>query len=1012
MLHRLLPLIATLIHPLVAITVEDAVGSARSYSNIVAISVHDRLACVSTSSAGATLLSLSASNTFGGSTFTYSPASGSSRPTRCELVSDGSSTWALVAFGAAGSSLAVYDVTDLQRKENDPSVDFTMTNRQITTASSETKYLTEALVVDRFHRLVYLMQSAGSSEGAVKRYNLTELISRGESVTTVTHRDETTYTGFSVRPVTANGVHLFQDWLIATDTSGSNGIYRMNIASSPMGSMQLVTSALTGQRCVMAWDSKTLITGSASQNVAVINWLTGDELTRIEVTQARQFFRINTYLFIVTADGKYQEYDMSTVSNPKLMNDKSYTGVTDVQSWWFVSETTVAIAENARVGFWSLTLSDAEKRDTSFVPSASAFLQSSIRAVAMKTNAQVIPNAVTSDTNTIFIDVNTTVIRNSMSANLTFSKTYFTITNRTELPLWWIVECKTTATAWRILGTTTSSRCVIQYDTAISNGVRIRIVDASNACPGNTVNLRVGVFDDTGGKVNYVIPMNCQTPGLAESEIIYAIIGSTIGVLALMGVFALGIRMRLMADGQAGISANSLNKGYSNDQLADPNKSSPYLLGNQANPFPMQAFPGADPMGQAPYTSGMEPFTQAPHQISNLSDQYPLPSVTSPLSANVSPRGTNLSKSSQTPLQGIGNYASSSMYQGQQPSYVQGTAGSEFGEYSSTAIADQKPLAVPGFLLLERNEMVLGKQIGKGGSATLYMGHLTKTDTRPKTEVAIKVLKDVPDKKRDRQKIVFQQELAIMNHFKDHPNVVKLMGFTWDPLTIVMKIYKDGSMAKFMVKKLDTSLEKWLKQYAYGFAKDILSALKELHMSKITHNDLKPANILVDKIDNKYVAILCDFSIATIQGKELLGVKEFRAAKVRGASLPYASPEVMKRLYAEQKAAKEGRGDDDAPFKEKDRDNEPLAKSDVYSFSITMFEIMVRGRAWPMSWDQKKIIKGVIEGLRPEFPKNVVKVGQKDAAIGRLISIIEAGWRQAPAMRPSAAEQLKQLPIY
>lgn len=57
--------------------------------------------------------------------------------------------------------------------------------------------------------------------------------------------------------------------------------------------------------------------------------------------------------------------------------------------------------------------------------------------------------------------------------------------------------------------------------------------------------------------------------------------------------------------------------------------------------------------------------------------------------------------------------------------------------------------------------------------------------------------------------------------------------------------------------------------------------------------------MLVDKTEDRFVAVICDFSIANISGKGLLGVKEFKAAKVRGASLPYASPETIRKLYSE-----------------------------------------------------------------------------------------------------------------
>ncbi|KAI3644232.1 hypothetical protein MP228_010396 [Amoeboaphelidium protococcarum] len=318
------------------------------------------------------------------------------------------------------------------------------------------------------------------------------------------------------------------------------------------------------------------------------------------------------------------------------------------------------------------------------------------------------------------------------------------------------------------------------------------------------------------------------------------------------------------------------------------------------------------------------------------------------------------------------------------------------------------PLALPGYMLMLKKDVKLGKSIGKGGSATLYLATLAAEYKQkiPDKQVAVKVLKNVAKEKQDKQMGAFNQEVAIMAYFSKHSSFARLYGYIESPPSIVMKYYAYGALSSFIDKKKGLSFDNWFMHYAYHFACDILAGLQELHRVQIIHNDMKPQNVLVDKTEDRFVAVICDFSIANISGKGLLGVKEFKAAKVRGASLPYASPETIRKLYSEfigQDVAALGKS------------TSQTYKLDIYSTSIMLFEVVSRSDAWNFYYDQAKLIKCILEGKRPQWPKDVLKCIDNSKMEGiqrtfqKVRSIIEDGWQEDFLARPSADQMLSRL---
>ncbi|GAT99211.1 hypothetical protein CL6EHI_001630 [Entamoeba histolytica] len=266
---------------------------------------------------------------------------------------------------------------------------------------------------------------------------------------------------------------------------------------------------------------------------------------------------------------------------------------------------------------------------------------------------------------------------------------------------------------------------------------------------------------------------------------------------------------------------------------------------------------------------------------------------------------------------------------------------------------------------LDPDEIKEEKKIGEGSFGVVYVGEFRGN------KVAIKKMKQVEeneDKKKE-----FEKEVAMLDKFRNE-YIIQFYGAVFIPnkICMVTEYAKYGSIQDIMNKRKITEISKKIR---IKFMIDGAKGISYLHSNGILHRDIKPDNFLVVLLDDN-IEVNC--KLTDFGSARNINMMMTNMTFTKGIGSPiYMAPEVLNHQHYKM-------------------------PSDIYSFSITMLQIITWQDPFPKSefkfpW---KIAEFISTGKRP----NIIQEVEED-----IKEIIEKSWQQEPKERITIDEIVRML---
>jgi tRNA A-37 threonylcarbamoyl transferase component Bud32 len=278
------------------------------------------------------------------------------------------------------------------------------------------------------------------------------------------------------------------------------------------------------------------------------------------------------------------------------------------------------------------------------------------------------------------------------------------------------------------------------------------------------------------------------------------------------------------------------------------------------------------------------------------------------------------------------------------------------GRDRRAAVDERSTSPMPSEWEIDEKLLTYSEKIAQGAFGVLYLGQYCGQ------EVAVKVLKTPKNENHDDVKREFHQELSTLRKVH-HKNVIQLIGaITKGPmLCLVTEFMHGGSMLSFLHKNAPLKLSQIVK-YSTGVA----LGLDYLHKINIVHRDVKTANLLMNEND---VVKIADFGVARVMAKD--GVMTAETGTYR-----WMAPEVIAHQVYNHKC-------------------------DVYSFAITLWELVTGGDIPYSGYTPLQAAVGVVQrGMRPTIPQSCHPV---------LAHTIQYSWQADMNTRPEFEQIVEML---
>eukprot|EP00271_Cylindrocystis_brebissonii_P021928 TRINITY_DN816_c1_g5_i1.p1 TRINITY_DN816_c1_g5~~TRINITY_DN816_c1_g5_i1.p1 ORF type:complete len:761 (-),score=96.42 TRINITY_DN816_c1_g5_i1:1107-3389(-) len=289
---------------------------------------------------------------------------------------------------------------------------------------------------------------------------------------------------------------------------------------------------------------------------------------------------------------------------------------------------------------------------------------------------------------------------------------------------------------------------------------------------------------------------------------------------------------------------------------------------------------------------------------------------------------------------------------------------------------------------VDYRDLQLRERLGSGSSGRLYRGVYRGQDVAVKVitvagknqeEIGSGSLKPAPVEELLQ---LFKQEVAIMRVVR-HKNIVQFIGACscWPRLFIVTELMERGSVSDVLQNRnggLDPVA-------AVKVLRDAARGLDFLHRRGVVHRDVKAANLLIDEHD---VVKLCDFGVARMLPSPVGGPNHVRSSQ----------EDPLPGYHVMEMTAETGTYRWMAP---EVLEHKPYGhKVDVYSFGITIWEVLTGEVPYAGLTPLQAAIGVVQRGLRPELGP---------AIPSRLANLAKRCWEGDANLRPEMCEVLSSL---
>jgi len=292
-------------------------------------------------------------------------------------------------------------------------------------------------------------------------------------------------------------------------------------------------------------------------------------------------------------------------------------------------------------------------------------------------------------------------------------------------------------------------------------------------------------------------------------------------------------------------------------------------------------------------------------------------------------------------------------------------------------------VALPGFLKLNYAiDLRPDTRLTAGGAGTIWKASIMDQQVVSRSGghsvVALKEVTDMPNHSAEENAEHFHQEVAIMWSMSFHPNIIKLIGYTDEPRTIITPLYKTD-LFRFLHHQSDKSTLD--SDLILHLCSGLMAAIDTVHSMGIAHRDIKSPNVLLaEPVSGIYPQpILCDFGLART-ADDGTAVKS-KAMVVHGFSPRYAPPEVFARMH--MPGARSNVDDD--------------KRSDMFSIGVTFWEILARRVPWEAASNDEveRTIRGGGRLPQPHY-------NEKDDVHVLVVEIVNACLHGSSIMRPTS----------